>query len=545
MKWPRIKSSKLIIPIAAFCLATIALIWTNYFHQKNTDKKDTIASAVQRNNNLAVALEQYAVRTIHTTDAVLRMVKMDYDERGDAINIDQLLYSNAVNSDIFNGVAIINEKGEVAHITNRLTSRAGLNFSDREYFKFHSQHNSDTLLISKPLVSKIRKKTVLIFSRRINKKDGSFGGVVAIQTEPHTFTSFYAQANLRKNDIISLIAPDGITYARRTGTIESCGENIIKSPLFRHVANNPDSFYLAADAIRGIPTYFSYRKLKKYPVIATVGTSQQDVLEDYYKRAQRDFTSSVIISALVILFYFMICLVLRHRKKMADKLIAEQQKHQRQVTEEVIAAQEREREEIGHELHDNVNQVLTTVKLYLELALHKPEMREELIGKSMDLVSNSITEIRNLSHDLSAPTLGTGSLIDSIYALTENVSTSTGIRISFDHSSCHTLLSMDQKLAIYRIVQEQLNNVVKHARASAVWITISQRDGHTTVVIKDNGKGFNTVEKRNGIGLNNIISRTKVFNGTADIESVPGNGCRLLVNLPIIHELQKLEPGIN
>lgn len=533
MKQLNTKNGRLIGVIIAFCVATLILIWTNYFHQKNSDKKDTIASAVQRNTNLAIALEQYTIRTIHNADAVLQLVRMEYESKGTAIDIDKLLFSHAINNDIFKGVGIVGENGKLIKTNVRLDSDIALVYSDRDYFISHSKTDSQNPIISKPLLSKTIGKPVIVISRRINKKDGSFGGMVAVQIEPQTLTSFYAQANLREHDIISLIAPDGVTYARRTGAVESSGENIIQSPLFRHIANDPDSFYYAKDAIRGIPSYFSYRKLKDYPIIATAGTAEADVLSEYYKRERRDFISTMIIGILIVLFCISISLVLQHRRKMTDKLKEEEEKHQRQVTQQVISAQEREREEIGHELHDNVNQVLTTVKLYLELALHNKEMREELIVKSMNLVMKSIGEIRNLSHELSAPTLGTRSLIDSITALIEIVGTSSGLDISFDHSSCYTSLSMSQKLAIYRIIQEQLNNVVKHANATSVALSLSQTDTHTTLVIRDNGKGFNTIEKRNGIGLNNIISRAKVFEGTVEIQSAPGKGCSLEVVLPI------------
>ncbi|MBO9682139.1 MAG: hypothetical protein J7502_05630 [Flavisolibacter sp.] len=539
MKQFKVRNGKLIGGIAIFCLATVAVIWTNYYQQNKADKEETIASAVQRNSNLAVALEQYTIRTIHNADAVLHLVRMEYERKGGKIDINELLYSNAVNRDIFKGVGLVNSEGKIETFDLSIHSGATLDFSDRDYFIYHLKNNVDTLLISKPTLSRTIGKPVIVLSRRVDKADGSFGGVVVIQIEPATFTSFYAQANLRQFDIISLIAPDGITYARRTGSIESSGEDVIRSPLFSHITNNPDSFYFAKDAIREIPTFFSYRKFKNYPIIATVGSSETDVLEGYYIRKQRDLLSTIIISTLVVLFSFAIYLVLSHRKKMAEKLLEEQQRHERRVTEEVILAQEKEREEIGHELHDNVNQVLTTVKLYLELALHNSETREELISKSMQLVMKSINEIRSLSHDLSAPTLGTRSLIDSIYALIETISNSTGIKIIFDHSSCYASLPMNQKLAIYRITQEQLNNVVKHAKATTVSIILSQTDKHTSLIIKDNGKGFNTFEKRNGIGLNNIINRTKVFEGKVDIKSAPGKGCTLVVNLPFIKIAEK------
>jgi signal transduction histidine kinase len=358
--------------------------------------------------------------------------------------------------------------------------------------------------------------------------------VVALQVQPSAFTSFYAQAQLLPNDIISLIAPDGTTYARRTGTVESSGENIRKSPLFVHVAQHADSFYFARDAIRDIPTWFSYRKLKQYPIIATVGSSEQDILADYRARQSRYITPRILITILIILFSFFLSLNLLHRRKLSDRLLKEEERYQRLLTEQVIAAQEREREWIGRELHDNVNQVLTTVKLYLEMASHQQD--NPLIPRSMQLINGSINEIRNLSHQLSAPTLGTRSLIDSMNALIEMVVSSTNLLIEFDHTGYHGHLSMNQKLALYRILQEQLNNIVKHAEATRVWILLFQSEGETVLSISDNGKGFDSTVKTNGMGLNNIISRAKIFGGTVHIESTAQKGCFLNITIPIVNE---------
>ena len=362
---------------------------------------------------------------------------------------------------------------------------------------------------------------------------GRFSGIVALQIEPNTFTSFYAQANLTKNEIISLISPEGITYARRTGPVESYGENIIKSPLFIHIKHHPDSFYFAKDAIRGIPTWFSYRKLKNYPIIATVGTSEADMLERYYSNRERYLVPRIIASVLGVLFSISISVVLIHRKKMQERIIEEEKRYQRLLTQQVIAAQEKERAYIGRELHDNVNQVLTTVKLYLETALNKEDLKDHFISRSMQLVNGSINEIRNLSHQLSSPTLGTGSLIDTINALIEMVVTSGNLVIEFDHRKYCRSIDMSQKLALYRIVQEQLNNILKHAAATKVWISLKQTDTSTILIIKDNGIGFNHAEKQNGIGLNNIITRVKALDGNVLIKSAVQKGCMLRVFIPI------------
>jgi signal transduction histidine kinase len=365
----------------------------------------------------------------------------------------------------------------------------------------------------------------------LNDSKGNFGGMVALYIPPSAFTSFYTQAKLLPNDVISLIAPNGITYARRTGNKESSGEDIRNSPLLIHVANHADSFYLAPDAIRHIPTWFSYRKLANYPMIATVGSSEQDIL-DLTKTQSRLILPRIIVSVLVILFSFLITLFLLHRRRSAELLVKEKERYERLLTEQMIAVQEREREWIGRELHDNVGQVLTTVKLYLEMA--SKELDNPLIPRSMQLINSSVAEIRHLSHQLSAPTLGTRSLIDSINALIEIVGFSTSLLFKFDHTTCHVPLIMSQKLAVYRIVQEQLNNIVKHADATKVQIVLSQTDGTVVLKVRDNGKGFDTKEKTTGMGLNHMVSRAKVFEGSVHIESEPGQGCLVTVTMPIM-----------
>jgi signal transduction histidine kinase len=213
-------------------------------------------------------------------------------------------------------------------------------------------------------------------------------------------------------------------------------------------------------------------------------------------------------------------------------MLEEEEKYQRLLTEQMITVQEREREWIGRELHDNVGQVLTTVKLYLETASRQGNA--PLISRSMQLINSSITEIRNLSHQLSAPTLGTHSLVDSINVLIETISFSTNLIIEFDHKAYTRHVIKSQKLALYRILQEQLSNILKHAQATNIWITLAQSDGNIILTVKDNGKGFDVRVQTDGMGINNIISRTKVFDGTVQLNTAPGKGCLLEVTIPVI-----------
>ena len=640
--------------VTGFGLVLIFLVWTGVIRQLQAEKKHTIDAAVQNNDNLVVALEQYAIRTIHNADALLQLVKNEYETKGQAIRLTEFLSDHYADMELFEQVTIIGADGNLIASNSQTGSGQNFNFRDREHFLYHLHQAHGSLFIGKPIVLRTLNKPVIPFSRRINKADGSFGGIVAVHISPSTLTHLYANANLRPDDIISLVALDGTTYARRTGARESFGENISKSPLYHYVSERPAGNYFAKDALRGIPSFFSYRKLEGYDMIATVGISEQDVLSSIAFYETRDRLAAAFLSGLILLFCFFVnrMLAVRKRnlekvqeneekyrslfentqeailltdsqgaiiaanpaacrffkmpgaqlcqtnfwqlmdyegkedfgrpeqmteghrkeaqfvrsngsrfagemtmghhnnaagekqyiiivrdvtlhKKLAERRRAEEKRYQRQITEQVILAQEREREFVGRELHDNVNQVLTTIKLYLEMALTHKELREELLPKSIHHVKQSIHEIRKLSRELSAPTLNTQSLVDSVATLLETIQTSSKLHIVFDHSSYQEPLTKEEKLALYRIAQEQFTNIIKHARASTVEVCLGQTGEKSYLVIKDNGQGFDPQQQRTGIGINNMISRARVFEGVVTITSEPGKGTKLEVSLPL------------
>ncbi|RYZ22306.1 MAG: hypothetical protein EOO16_09745 [Chitinophagaceae bacterium] len=542
------KPGRLLLFAALFCAGIIGLLWTAIYQQQRSARAAAISASEGRNANLAVSLEQYALRTIHNADALLQLVRLEYTRTSSPVDFDHLRNGGLIDVPFVKGIGILNAQGQLVAGDSSMRRSLGVDLSDREHFIFHRNHSEDTLFIGKPIYSRTINKIVIPISRRLQTADGHFAGTVAVQIEPRTFTHFYAHARMRPNDIMSLIAPNGITYARRTGNRESQGENISRSPLFGYVARQPVGHYYARDAIRGIPTYFSYRKLESYPMIATVGTSEADVLADYNEMAHREYWFGGLVTALVLLFTAMVVLALRQRKRRIEAIRKaaqvhrrEQRRMQRQLTQQIIAAQERERETIGRELHDNVNQVLTTVKLYLELVQSEPAQAPRLLPRAVVYLQQCISGIRNLSRELSAPTLGTRKLVDSVGALVEMVTEGGQLAIRFDHQHYHRALPKEQKLALYRIIQEQLNNIQKHAQASEVTIDLGQTDTDTVLRVTDNGRGFNPSARRGGMGLNNIRSRARALGGSLRVESAPGKGCSLQVTLPIPPETKPAE----
>ncbi|WP_081147983.1 sensor histidine kinase [Niastella vici] len=217
-----------------------------------------------------------------------------------------------------------------------------------------------------------------------------------------------------------------------------------------------------------------------------------------------------------------------------NQLVEEKIKQQQEIAKAVIDAQEKERETLGRELHDNITQVLTTARLYLNVAKDSPAMTESMIKKSGETISSAVEEIRRLSKAMTEMFHKEVGLELSLNDLIENIRLVQQFTISL-HFSVPDEQQLDDKLkmTIFRIVQEQLNNTIKYAAASEVQIAIIQKGRLLQVTIADDGKGFDTTLKRKGIGITNIISRTELFNGRVKIESSPGRGCRMQVRFTI------------
>lgn len=498
------------------------LIWRQLAQQINSDRRETIDAAVAQNSNLAITLEQYTLKTLKDAEDALQLIKYLYGRNGQSLDFEELVDKKVLDLHSFSGAAILDNNGNIRKIYPS-NLPGNINLADREFFTFQKNSSSDSFYLSEPIQSKTIDRTVLIVSRKINDSKGKFLGAIAIQIEPSAFMAFYNKANTRRYDIMSLISPNGITYSRRTGNIQSDGENISRSPLFDHLKRSAIGNYYAKDAIRGINTFFSYRKLQHYPIIATVGRTESDILSDFYKREKKTYFFGAVISLLILLFLLFIYIADLEKKKIAKNM-----------TKEIIQAQERERETIGHELHDNVNQILSASKLYIELAAKdNTPTKDEKLHTAIVYIREGIAEIRKLSHELSSPTLGQKNLIDSIGSLIEPYAMATNIEIDFYFSDYHTNVDKDQALALYRIVQEALNNIIKHSEATKAEIILSQTDKETILLIRDNGKGFDLGAKRNGIGLNNIYSRTRVFNGKMLLTTTPGNGCLVEILFPL------------
>ncbi|MFP5042706.1 response regulator [Parasediminibacterium sp. JCM 36343] len=218
-------------------------------------------------------------------------------------------------------------------------------------------------------------------------------------------------------------------------------------------------------------------------------------------------------------------------------LTAQQEEKQRSITAATITAQETERAELGRELHDNINQILVTALLFLDNVIVTQKIDFERLKYIKQIISESIKEIRKLTKGLVPPALDNIGLVQALEGVLSNLRVLDNMTINTSFADfSENLISEDQKLMIYRIAQEQLNNIVKHSGASVVDISLQLKDESLELAIKDNGKGCDLTEKRNGVGLQNISTRAALHHGKVFINSAPNQGFELAVNFPIMDE---------
>lgn len=219
------------------------------------------------------------------------------------------------------------------------------------------------------------------------------------------------------------------------------------------------------------------------------------------------------------------------RKKLEEELIQTERMRQMQIAQAAVNAQEKERADVGKELHDNISQMLTSTKLFLDIMRNKTQ--DELLDRSIRNINTIITEIRNISRSLVPSSIEDLGLIASLNDLLDNIRVTNIIDVEFyPDPEVENLINANYKLTLYRIVQEQINNIVKHANASQVLIELYHEENRIELVITDDGIGFDVNKIKKGHGLKNMRSRAELLNGHLEIITSPQKGCKLKVHIP-------------
>ncbi|RYY61612.1 MAG: PAS domain S-box protein [Chitinophagaceae bacterium] len=230
-----------------------------------------------------------------------------------------------------------------------------------------------------------------------------------------------------------------------------------------------------------------------------------------------------------------VSLDLTQQRVLESELANEEDKRKREVIVAIIEAQEKERKNLAYELHDNVNQILTSSRLMLEVAAEKPDSYNKFVNNGLMYLQSAIQEVRRISHSLTPGTLSDIGLEDALEEVVNDINKSGQLvalykkRILFPTRN----VPADVQLTILRIVQEQLRNIIKHSGSETAAVILKCTPQRISVRIEDDGNGFNPMTAKKGLGLNGIYNRTEFFNGKVILLSEPGKGCILIIHIPM------------
>jgi len=208
----------------------------------------------------------------------------------------------------------------------------------------------------------------------------------------------------------------------------------------------------------------------------------------------------------------------------------------KRMTLQLVMVQEDERRRISQDLHDDIGQSMTALILGLKAINGAVTAGDKDVGQQIKdaicSVEAIMKQVRQVFYQLHPPSLDTLPLAQALESFCRTFAQQTGLHVDYNSETLPPIPDL-QATALYRLVQEGLNNAVKHARATSVWVNLDYSDGEVSLSVEDNGQGFNPKTIDRNMGLLGIRDRFLMLNGNFDIESAPGKGTRLFGSLPL------------
>jgi PAS domain S-box-containing protein len=281
---------------AIFALVLITIFWVGTTQRGYAEIAEARSSEFSKNANLALALDVQTNQLLKGIDQFLVLIKDQYEGAGPRIPLRRIVAPAFAASSSITFIGVTDANGNVVE---SLREFAPTNVIDREFFKKHQQEDTGHLLISEPVLGRVSGRWAITLTRRINKPDRAFGGIVAISIEPRYLTQLFENTTLGPLDIMSLVLTNGVTLARRKGQSISFGEDIAQSQLLHEQTENAAGVYIGPGGVDGRLRVFAYRTMADYPVIATIGTLESDAFAGVRERQLGYYSVALLLSLLV------------------------------------------------------------------------------------------------------------------------------------------------------------------------------------------------------------------------------------------------------
>ena len=257
-------------------------------------------------------------------------------------------------------------------------------------------------------------------------------------------------------------------------------------------------------------------------------------------KAPADFISVFIIISVLLMLgltLFITTIIYRYQQKQNayfKDIETLKASHENALLQAQLEMQEQTFQNISREIHDNIGQKLTLAKLHLNtLNLDDKEKALMQVTDSVDMISEAINDLTDISRSMSSEIILNNGLIKALEFEAAQLKKSGVYSISLSTTGNTVFLNANTELVLFRIVQEAINNIIKHARATIIDIHLHYAEAWLTMEINDNGKGFNSAENQYGTGLQNINKRATMLKGKFEISSIINTGTKFKIEIPL------------
>ncbi len=542
---------RLFLPIVTLMVSLIVLVWAAVLYRTAADEEMVIRAVNTDNLNLAHAFEEHTIRTIKSVDQAVLFLKFQYEKHGTQVNIAEYVREGMIISTIFNQLGVIDEHG--IYILSNLPNHKPVDLSDREHFKVHIEKDSNQLFISKPILGRASGKWSIQMTRRINKPDGSFGGVVVISVDPFYFSNFYSGLELGTDGLVSLIGRDGIVRARMAGGERTVGQDMNGFPTFKAMLANRSGTFRTSSRVDGVRRFYAYRDLGEYPLIVSVGVGENDALAGYHERRIGYFIYAVATS-LVVLLLGAISIRLLNRQYGISAALRESQiraESANRLKSEFLAS-------MSHELRTPLNGIMG----YAEL------LRDSNVGENQEFAgiilesSQHLLELVNSILDLAKIEAGRMELRlwpEALQPLIERTvrtyippAESKGLALVVVMAPDLPTEFVCDGTRVVQVLNNLLSNAIKFTDSGGVTVRVGVAGGRLEIAVADTGCGipaevlpdiferFRQVDgfltrghQGTGLGLALVSELVALMGGEVEASSEPGKGSEFVVRLPL------------
>ena len=548
---PRQRLASADYSVIAVSSLLILSLWTGLHFYAALEREQTLRSAEINLANYARAFGEHSARTARVLDQTTLFIKHEYEHHGGNIDLEQYIARGAFLDQFFNMITIAGEDGSIKLFDRDLPQS---NIRDREHFQVHVATDSGMVHISKPVLGRSSGKWSIEFTRRINKPDGSFGGVVVASLDPGYFTQFYKAVEFGHQGTVALIGTDGYVRARHSELSAETGQDLRGAELFRQLAAGDHGSFRSTSIIDGIRRIYSYRWLKEYPLVVAVGMGESEILSAANQQIAVLRMMGGIITLLILIASAALLILLRKQREVEESL-----RRSGQTALESSRLKSEFLVRMSHELRTPLNGILGYAE-YLKDRATDREQRE--FAGTIHQAGQHLLALVNATLDLARIEAGKmevkwtvespRDLVDSAVTLHQPTAAGKGLSLQAEYAPGVPEKITCDATKVMQVLNNLIHNAVKFTDRGGVTVRVEARDSEILISVSDTGPGIPvelqsqlfdrfrqldsfTTRSHEGSGLGLALARdlVELMGGRIGLRSAVGTGSTFHFTLPL------------